>query len=97
MRCLPGCIPCTRTVSVDVAELVLTQPYRRLGGLCRGVLEPCWDQGSGCEGSLMALGQGSGVNGVMGRAAQKQESVLSTGSSSLGAPVVELPVPKPSS
>lgn len=56
-----------------------------------------WEQGSDCGGSLMALGQGNGVNGVMGRAAQKQESILSTGSSSLGGPVLELPVPKPSS
>lgn len=31
VRCLPGCIPCTCTVSVDVAELVLTQPCWRLG------------------------------------------------------------------
>lgn len=33
----------------------------------------------------------------MGRAAQKQESVLGKGFSSLGGPVLELPVPKPSS
>lgn len=31
VRCLPGCIPCTGTVSVGMAELELTQPGWRLG------------------------------------------------------------------